>query len=43
MMYITIMNTMHYEQIDLNLLSIFEAVMTELNVSRAAERLHFWH
>ena len=31
---------MHYEQIDLNLLSIFEAVMTELNVSRAAERLN---
>jgi DNA-binding transcriptional LysR family regulator len=39
-MYITIMNAMHYEQIDLNLLSIFEAVMTELNVSRAAERLN---
>ncbi|BAZ17795.1 transcriptional regulator LysR family protein [Calothrix sp. NIES-4071] len=34
------MNTVHYEQIDLNLLSIFEAVMTELNVSRAAERLN---
>lgn len=34
------MNTMHYEQIDLNLLSIFEAVMTELNVTRAAERLN---
>ncbi len=30
---------MHYEQIDLNLLLIFEAVMTELNVSRAAEHL----
>lgn len=34
------MNTMHYQQIDLNLLSIFEAVMTELNVTRAAERLN---
>lgn len=31
---------MHIEQIDLNLLTIFEAVMTELNVSRAAERLN---
>lgn len=34
------MNLVHYEQIDLNLLTIFEAVMTELNVSRAAERLN---
>jgi DNA-binding transcriptional LysR family regulator len=34
------MNLMHYEQIDLNLLTIFEAVITELNVSRAAERLN---
>jgi DNA-binding transcriptional LysR family regulator len=34
------MNTMHIKQIDLNLLTIFEAVMTELNVSRAAERLN---
>jgi len=34
-----VINLMHYEQIDLNLLTIFEAVMTELNVTRAAERL----
>ncbi|NER95571.1 MAG: LysR family transcriptional regulator [Symploca sp. SIO1B1] len=34
------MNSVHYEQIDLNLLHIFEAVMMELNVSRAAERLN---
>ncbi len=31
---------MNYEQVDLNLLAIFDAVMTELNVTRAAERLH---
>ncbi len=37
MMVITEMN---YEQLDLNLLTIFDAVMTELNVTRAAERLH---
>lgn len=33
------MNSVH-NQIDLNLLHIFEAVMMELNVSRAAERLN---
>lgn len=31
---------MNYEQIDLNLLVIFDAVMTELNVTRASEQLH---
>lgn len=31
---------MNYEQLDLNLLTIFDAVMTELNVTRAADRLH---
>ena len=31
---------MNYEQIDLNLLRVFDAVMTELSVTRAAERLH---
>lgn len=31
---------MNYEQFDLNLLAVFDAVMTELNVTRAAERLH---
>lgn len=31
---------MNYEQIDLNLLRVFDAVMTELNVTRAAARLH---
>lgn len=30
---------MNYEQVDLNLLVIFDAVMTELNVTRAAEQL----
>lgn len=30
----------NYEQLDLNLLTIFDAVMTELNVTRAADRLH---
>ncbi len=30
---------MNYEQLDLNLLVIFDAVMTELNVTRASERL----
>ncbi|MEM1310894.1 MAG: LysR family transcriptional regulator [Cyanobacteria bacterium P01_D01_bin.115] len=34
------MNSVHDGQIDLNLLHIFEAVMMELNVSRAAERLN---
>ena len=34
------MNPVHYDRIDLNLLRIFEAVMMELNVSRAAERLN---
>jgi DNA-binding transcriptional LysR family regulator len=28
------------EPIDLNLLRVFDAVMTELNVTRAADRLH---
>ncbi|MBD2068402.1 LysR family transcriptional regulator [Leptolyngbya sp. FACHB-671] len=31
---------MNYEQLDLNLLKIFDAVMTELNVTRAADRLN---
>lgn len=31
---------MNYEQLDLNLLKVFDAVMTELNVTRAAHRLH---
>lgn len=31
---------MNYEEIDLNLLLVFDAVMTELNVTRAAEHLH---
>jgi DNA-binding transcriptional LysR family regulator len=31
---------MNYEQLDLNLLNVFNAVMTELNVTRAAQRLH---
>ncbi|ARV62901.1 hypothetical protein BZZ01_07535 [Nostocales cyanobacterium HT-58-2] len=31
---------MNYEQLDLNLLTVFDAVMTELNVTRAADRLH---
>lgn len=31
---------MNYEQIDLNLLRVFDAVMTELNVTRAADQLH---
>jgi DNA-binding transcriptional LysR family regulator len=30
----------NYEQLDLNLLRVFDAVMTELNVTRAADRLH---
>ena len=34
------MNPVHNNTIDLNLLKIFEAVMMELSVSRAAERLH---
>ena len=34
------MNPVHNDTIDLNLLKIFEAVMMELSVSRAAERLH---
>jgi len=31
---------MNYEQFDLNLLNIFDTVMTELNVTRASERLN---
>lgn len=31
---------MNYEQLDLNLLKVFDAVMTELNVTRAAQRLY---
>ncbi|MCU0569590.1 MAG: LysR family transcriptional regulator [Oculatellaceae cyanobacterium Prado106] len=31
---------MNYEQFDLNLLNVFDAVMTELNVTRAATRLN---
>ena len=31
---------MNYEQLDLNLLKVFDAVMTELNVTRAAHRLN---
>ena len=31
---------MNYEQLDLNLLKVFDVVMTELNVTRAAHRLH---
>ncbi|MBE9042279.1 LysR family transcriptional regulator [Oscillatoriales cyanobacterium LEGE 11467] len=34
------MNSMHDKPIDLNLLHIFEAVMIELNVTRAAQRLN---
>lgn len=30
---------MNYNQLDLNLLNVFDAVMTELNVTRAADRL----
>lgn len=30
----------NYQQLDLNLLRVFDAVMTELNVTRAADRLH---
>lgn len=37
MRFITVMN---YGQLDLNLLKVFDAVMTELNVTRAANRLH---
>jgi DNA-binding transcriptional LysR family regulator len=40
MINIEVMNIMHDKSIDLNLLSTFEAVMMELNVSRAAERLN---
>lgn len=36
----TVITQMNYEQLDLNLLAVFDAVMTELNVTRAAERLH---
>ncbi|PZD73239.1 PCP degradation transcriptional activation protein [Acaryochloris thomasi RCC1774] len=39
MIIMIVMNSVH-NQIDLNLLHIFEAVMMELNVSRAAERLN---
>lgn len=31
---------MNYEKLDLNLLNVFNAVMTELHVTRAAQRLH---
>ncbi len=37
---IIVITEMNYEQIDLNLLRVFDAVMTELNVTRAADRLH---
>lgn len=35
-----VITAMNYEQLDLNLLKVFDAVMTELNVTRAADRLH---
>ncbi|NJL37988.1 MAG: LysR family transcriptional regulator [Leptolyngbyaceae cyanobacterium SM1_4_3] len=35
-----VITQMNYEQFDLNLLNIFDAVMTELNVTRAATRLN---
>jgi DNA-binding transcriptional LysR family regulator len=35
-----VITAMNYEQLDLNLLTVFDAVMTELNVTRAADRLH---
>jgi len=35
-----VITDVNYEQIDLNLLRIFDAVMTELNVTRAADCLH---
>jgi DNA-binding transcriptional LysR family regulator len=35
-----VITAMNYEQLDLNLLRVFDAVMTELNVTRAADRLH---
>jgi DNA-binding transcriptional LysR family regulator len=35
----SIITTMNYERIDLNLLVVFDAVMTELSVTRAAEQL----
>lgn len=34
-----VITAMNYEQLDLNLLKVFDAVMTELNVTRAAQRL----
>lgn len=40
MISMTVITEMNYEQIDLNLLRVFDAVMTELNVTRAADRLH---
>jgi DNA-binding transcriptional LysR family regulator len=35
-----VITAVNYEQLDLNLLKVFDAVMTELNVTRAAHRLH---
>jgi DNA-binding transcriptional LysR family regulator len=35
-----VITVVNYEQLDLNLLKVFDAVMTELNVTRAAARLH---
>jgi DNA-binding transcriptional LysR family regulator len=36
----SVITVMNYEHLDLNLLRVFDAVMTELNVTRAADRLH---
>jgi hypothetical protein len=33
-----VITAMNYEQLDLNLLTVFDAVMTELNVTRPADR-----
>jgi DNA-binding transcriptional LysR family regulator len=35
-----VITEVNYEKVDLNLLRVFDAVMTELNVTRAANRLH---
>lgn len=40
MINMSVITAMNYEQLDLNLLRVFDAVMTELNVTRAADRLH---
>jgi DNA-binding transcriptional LysR family regulator len=40
MIYIRVITLVNYNQVDLNLLRVFDAVMTELNVTRAAFRLH---